>query len=187
MGLIDPQGKTVRLFPDLDSAIAWVENRLLGESEIAPADEVPMRLQEMELAAGYRDDTLSDLEAHMQVRTYAAGETVYRRGSPGDELYWVRKGSVRLIASLGEKGAKPVAGFGRGDVFGGLAFLDHEPRPNDAVAVTPTELYVLTRRDFEEIARAHKKLAFNLASALARTLAMRLRRTEMKLTMLQEY
>ena len=187
MGLINPESRTVRIFPDLDSAIAWVEKRLLGESEIAPPDEPPMRLQEMELFAGYKEETLDDLEARMQVRSYGAGETIYSRGSAGDELYWVRKGAVRLMASLGEKGAKQVAGFGRGDFFGGLAFLDNEPRPNDAVTVTPTEVYVLTRQDFNEIALMHKKLAFNLTSAMARTLAMRLRRTQMKLAMLQEY
>ncbi|MBL0141139.1 MAG: cyclic nucleotide-binding domain-containing protein [Betaproteobacteria bacterium] len=187
MGLIDPESRTVRIFPDLDSAIAHVEKRLLGESEIAPPVEPPMRLQEMELFAQYKDETLNDLEARMSVRSYAAGETIYSRGSAGDELYWVRSGAVRLVASFGEKGAKQVAGFGRGDFFGGLAFLDNEPRPNDAVAVTPTQVYVLTRENFNEIASLHKKLAFNLASAMARTLAMRLRRTEMKLTALQEY
>jgi SulP family sulfate permease len=91
------------------------------------------------------------------------------------------------MASLGEKGAKPVAGFGRGDYFGGLAFLDNEPRPTDAVAVTPTEVYVLSRKDFDLIAQRHKKLAFNLASTMARTLAKRLRRTQVQLVTLQEY
>jgi SulP family sulfate permease len=80
-----------------------------------------------------------------------------------------------------------MAGFGRGDYFGGLAFLDNEPRPSDAVAVTPTEVYVLTRKDFDLLAQRHKKLAFNLASTMARTLARRLRRTQLQLVTLQEY
>lgn len=187
VGLLDPESRTVRVFPDLDGAIAYVEERLLRGSELAPPDEAPMDLREMELFAGYKEETLADLEWAMQVRRYAAGETIYSRGSPGDELYWVRKGSVRLMAPVGEKGTRQMAGFGRGDYFGGLAFLDNEPRPSDAVAVTPTEVYVLTRKDFELIANRHKKLAFNLASTMARTLATRLRRTQMKLVTLQEY
>jgi SulP family sulfate permease len=187
MGLLAPDSKSVRVFPDLDGAIAYVEERLLRESEFTPPDEKPMDLREMELFAGYREETLADLEAAMKVRRYVAGETVYARGSPGDELYWVRKGAVRLMASLGEKGARPVAGFGRGDYFGGLAFLDNEPRPNEAVAVVPTEVYVLSRSDFEQIALKHRTLAFNLASAMARTLAKRLRRTQVQLVTLQEY
>ena len=57
----------------------------------------------------------------------------------------------------------------------------------DAIAATPTELYVLDRERFSHIAGEHKKLANNLAMAMARTLAMRLRRTEHNLAMLQEY
>lgn len=187
LGLQDSSDGSVRMFLDLDSAIEWVEDTLLAESQLPPVSETPMQLQEMDLFARYKDETLSSLEARMQVRSYAAGEVIYPRGSVGDELYWVRKGSVRLMASLGEKGSKQVAGFGPGDFFGGLAFLDNGPRPNDAIAVTPSEVYILSRESFNQIAKEHKKLAFTLMSAMARTLAMRLRRTEIRLATLQEY
>ncbi len=186
-GIWHPHSKTVRIFVDLDAAVAWVEDRLLGESEYVHDPEVPMPLQEMELFTGYKDDTLQDLEASMEIRNYEAGDTVYARGAVGDELYWVRCGAVRQVASLEAGRKKPVASFGRGDFFGGLSFLDRQPRPNAAMALAKTELYVLSRQQFDQIAEHHKKLAFNLTTAMARTLAMRLRRTEVKLTMLQEY
>jgi len=167
--------------PDLDSATAWVECRILAEHAARDDSDEPMSVAQMDLFAGYRDDTLSDLEAHMRIRSHAAGETVYARGSAGDELFWVRRGAVSLVAGAGTEAAKQVAGFGRGDFFGGLSFLDRKPRPNDAVAMTDVELYVLTRADFDKIAVIHRQLALNLASAMARTLAMRLRRTEAKL------
>jgi SulP family sulfate permease len=185
-GLMRPQSKTVRVFPDLDTAIAWVEDRLLGEAESAAGEETPMSLQEMELFSGYKDETLRDLEAVMEVRRYPAGSVIYARGTAGDELFWVRSGTVRLIASHEHNHERPLATFGRGDFFGGLAFLDGETRPNTAVAVTDTEVYVLSRERFDEIAKVHKKLAFNLAMAMARVVASRLRRTEGKLAMLQE-
>ena len=184
-GLIGPEIKTVRVFPDLDAAIAWVENRLLGESENSQETELPMPLQEMELFAGRRDETLKDLESSMETRHYEAGETIYRHGDPGDELYWVRRGTVRLMSTLPDGKKKHVASFARGDFFGGLAFLDNHPRPNDAIAATPTELYILRRPQYNRIAEGHKTLALNLSNAIARTLAMRLRRTEHKLTTLQ--
>jgi SulP family sulfate permease len=146
-----------------------------------------MRLQDMEFFAQYKAETLEDLEASMKIRSFEAGETIYARGAAGDELYWVRSGTVRLMAHLEAGMSKPVASFGRGDTFGSLSFLDNQPRPNDAIALTRAEVYVLTREQFNQIAEGHKKLAFNMANAMARTLAMRLRRTERKLTMLQEY
>lgn len=187
MGVLEPDSQAVRMFADLDGAIAYVEDRLLGESECAPVDEEPLNLRQMDMFAGYREQTLADLEASMSIRSYGAGETIYAKGSPGDELFWVRKGAVRLMTSVGEKGSRQMAGFGRGDYFGGLAFLDNEPRPNDAIAMTATEVYVLSREDFSAIANRHRKLAFNLAATMARTLAKRLRRTELQLVTLHEY
>lgn len=185
-GLMDA-GDTVRIFPELDSAIAWVEDRILGESESAPEHEAPMQLQEMDLFAKRKDETLKDLEARMQLRIYQPGEALYVRGAPGDELFWVRRGTIRIMAPLGAGRTRHIASFGRGDFFGGLAFLDNLPRTNDAIAHALTEVYVLSREQFNQIADTHKKLAFNLIEAMARTLAMRLRHAEVELTMLQEY
>ena len=186
-GLWHARSTTVRQFPDLDAAIAWVEDRLLAEAEYSVDGEAPMLLQDMEIFARRKVETLQDLEACMDIRTYQAGDIIYAHGQPGDELYWVRRGSVRLMAQLPLGKRKSVASFGRGDFFGSLAFMDGQPRPNDAVAVTTTELYVLTRAKFNEVTAMHKQLAADLAYAMARTLALRLRRTESKLTMLQEY
>jgi SulP family sulfate permease len=135
-GLWHARSTTVRQFPDLDAAIAWVEDRLLGEAEYSVDGEAPMLLQDMEIFARRKVETLQDLEACMDIRTYQAGDIIYAHGQPGDELYWVRRGSVRLMAQLPLGKRKSVASFGRGDFFGSLAFMDGQPRPNDAVAVT---------------------------------------------------
>ena len=182
------QSRTVRRLPTLDSAIAWVEDRLIGESVYDLDDQVPMPLQDMALFSRHKDETLSDLMDSMTIQSFNAGETIYERGSPGNSIFFVRRGTVRLVTRTGkEQQMTPVASFSRGDLFGGLAFLDEQPRPNDAIAATPTELYVLDRERFSHIAGENKKLANNLAMAMARTLAMRLRRTEHNLAMLQEY
>ena len=46
---------------------------------------------------------------------------------------------------------------------------------------------MLSREQFNVLAEDHKKLAFNLMTALARTLALRLRHADSELTVLQEY
>jgi len=186
-GVWHPHSKTVRIFADLDAAIGWVEDRLIGGAEVAAEDERPMLLHQMDLFAEHRDETLRELEECMEIRHFVAGATIYARGTPGDELYWVRRGTVRLVAPLEASKVKPTASFGRGDFFGGLAFMDNQPRPHDAVALTDTEVYVLTRSNFEQVVASHHKLAFNLANSMARTFAMRLRRAERKLAILQEY
>ena len=187
-GVLDDR-ETVRIFPELDSAIAWVEDRLLGgrEGEIDVQTEAPMQLAEMEVFARHKDETLKDLEAHIEIRSHKAGETIYMRGQPGDEIYWIRCGSVRIFAPIGAGRMRHIASFGRGDFFGGLAFMDRQPRGNDATAYTDTEMYFLSREQFNQLAETHKKLAFSLIMAISRTLALRLRHADTELAMLQEY
>ncbi len=178
----------VRAVPELDDAIAWVESRLLHMANEALATAGPLTVREIEMFAHLSLDTLQALEAMLSVRRYAAGDILYRAGMPGDELYWVRQGVVRLMATVDAAGTKrQVAGFGRGDHFGGLAFLDGEPRPNDAVAAEVTEVFVLTRSAWQDLVAQHPQLAFDIHAAMARTLAMRLRRVQSQLLALQEH
>jgi SulP family sulfate permease len=180
--------ETVRLFPELDAAIEWVEDRILGEVEQgAPVLETPMLLAEMELFKGRKDDTLADLEGRLAHRLCAAGETVYSRGQPGDALYMIRRGSVKIFAPIGAGRTRHIATFGRGDFFGGLAFLDGRPRGNDAIAAVETEFFVLSLEQFNSLSEEHKRLAITLLSAIARTLAIRLRHADTEIAMLHEY
>ena len=86
-----------------------------------------------------------------------------------------------------EEALRHVASFGRGDFFGSLAFLDNSPHDNDAVALTDTDVFALSREQFYTISDEHKKLAVNLVIALARALALRLRHAESELILLREY
>jgi SulP family sulfate permease len=186
-GVLREGDETVRVFQGLDNAIEWVEDRILGEREAEPVAETPMQFQEMDLFANQKDATLKDLEARMTQHTYKAGEKIFGCGEPGDEIFWIRRGTIRVFAPLGAGRTRHIASFGRGEFFGGLAFLDGRPHSDDAVAFTDTDVFVLSRVQFDQLAESHKKLAFNLVTALARSLAIRLRHADTELMMLQEY
>ncbi|MBL0088164.1 MAG: SLC26A/SulP transporter family protein [Ideonella sp.] len=185
-GVVNPSDPMVRMFPELDTAIEWVEDRLLDEQDAGPKAETLLQLQDMELFRHRKLDTLRDLEARIELRSVAAGQTIYAQGDPGDEIFWIRRGTVRTFAHVGNDGLRHIGSYGRGDFFGGLAFLDRRPRGNDAVAQTDTDLYVLSHSQYEALAEEHKMLAFNLMTAIARALAVRLRHTDTQLTMLQQ-
>jgi len=185
---VTENSETVRLFPELDSAIEWVEDRLLGEEEGHPAaPETAMELADIELFKNRKDETLVDLEARLEKRTYPAGAAVYSRGEAGDEIYLIRRGSVKIFAPLGAGRTRHIATFGRGDFFGGLAFLDGRPRGNDAIAATETEFFVLSLEQYNILAEEHKRLAVTLLTAISRSLALRLRHADTEIAMLQEY
>ena len=186
-GVIDESG-TVLVMPSLESAIEWGEERLLGEVSRDDTQLPPLELHEIELFKGSRDDTMADLRACLEERIYLAGETIYRRGDSDANLYLLRGGEVKIMGYVGNSTRQyHIATFGRGEFFGGLAFLDHRPRGNDAVAARDCALYVLSLEKFNFLAEEHKRIAFMIVSKLARTLAIRLRHTDEELTLLQEF
>jgi len=177
----------VQIFPTIEAAIEWVENKLVGEIARPVSEEAPLHLQEMNLFQGRKVETMADLEASMEQRSLKAGEAIYSIGDQGRELYLIRRGETRIMAPIsGSRQLHHIATFGRGDFFGGLAFLDGRPRSDNAIAHTDIDLFVLSLDQFNLLAEQHKKLAFQLITAISRTLAQRLRHADGERTLLHE-
>ncbi len=174
--------------PTLEAAIEWVEARLLGDSKRPDADEQPpLELHEIELFKGSKPDTLVDLEACLEKRSYKAGETIFSFGDPSNDLFLIRKGEVKIVGSVGRGGAmKHIATYGRGDFLGGQAFLDNRQRSNDAIAIRDCDMYVLSLEKFNYLADQHKRIALVLMTKLARLLSIRLRHINEELTLMQD-
>ena len=184
VGLID-NTDSVRVFQTIESAIEWVEDRLVGDVALPASEETPLHLQEMDLFQGRKDATINDLETRMQQRTVKAGEAIYMMGDQDRNLYLIRRGAVRIMAPIsGSRQLHHIASFGRGDFFGGLAFLDDRARSDNAVAYTDIDLFVLSYEQFNQLADEHKKLAFLLITSISRTLAQRLRHADGERTIL---
>jgi SulP family sulfate permease len=164
-----------RVFDELDDALEWVEGRILDEEHVSRAHEQPLELREMDLFAGRKAETLASLEGFLERRSCKAGERIFSRGDTGDELFLIRRGAVRIVLPLTGQQGHHLATFGRGNFFGEMSFLDQDTRSADAIAFTDTDLFVLSRHRFNELADQHKRLASQILGALARVLAIRLR------------
>jgi SulP family sulfate permease len=185
VGIVRPE-HSVRIFETRDDALQWIEDRILDEEIRSRAVESPLELRDTSLFAGRKEETLAALESCMERRSYKAGEKIFSRGDYGNELFLIRSGAVRIALPVAGKLTYHVATFGRGDFVGELAFLDREPRSADAIALTDTDLFVLSRDRFDALAGEHKMLAIQLLEGVARTLAIRLRRADKELRALQE-
>lgn len=98
------------------------------------------------------------------------GEILFRKGDPGRQLYGVVEGRLKIYSS-GSDGKEVVFGLSDpGDVTGEIALLDAEPRSATVVALAPTELLTLDRRDFLPFLERHPKVAIRLAELLAERL-----------------
>ncbi|MFK7803518.1 MAG: Crp/Fnr family transcriptional regulator [Anaerolineae bacterium] len=106
----------------------------------------------------------------LRQRQYKAGSMVFHEGDPGDALYVVRTGMVRIYTGGRENGFETsVILFGRpGDVFGELAVIDGDPRSASAKAMEDTLVYVMARETFQHHMELIPKLAINFMSLMAR-------------------
>jgi sulfate permease, SulP family len=175
------------IFRELHDALEWIEDGILADAHMQRAEEQPLQLSEIEIFSGRKQETLDALEKCMEKRSIKAGERIFQRKENGDELFLIRRGLVRITLPLKtDPDGHHLATFGRGDFFGEMSFLDGEPRSADATAKTDTDLFVLSRKRFDTLLNEHVRLTINLMEGLSRTLALRLRRTDKELRVLQD-
>jgi CRP-like cAMP-binding protein len=109
--------------------------------------------------------------ACLRLRRFKREETVFHQGDPGDALYIVVSGSVKVVLPAPDTGEGAIlATLGRGQFFGELAMLDGQPHSADVVALEPTETLVLGRADFERLFESEPSIRRSLVLALAREL-----------------
>ena len=100
---------------------------------------------------GLEPVALERLAGSMRSRRFRRGEVIFHIGDPGDALFVILTGEVK-ISLPSETGDEAIlATLRAGDVFGELALLDGAPRSASATAISPTETVVLPRDRFREL------------------------------------
>jgi SulP family sulfate permease len=186
LGLVRSGGGT-RVFDTRDSAIEWMEDRILEAAGWTPEEEgPPLSLGEIEIFSEFDAATIAELEGAVREMSVPAGGRICSRGDTGDELFFLRRGRVNALLPLEGGKRHHLATFCRGDFFGEMAFLDREPRSADAEAATGADLYVLSRERFDTLAKKNPALGGRVFEQLAYALSKRLRVADTELRMLED-
>jgi len=99
-------------------------------------------------------------------RELAAGQILFSKGDPGDALYGVMSGRIRISAGAPSGKEVVLNTIEAGEVFGEIALLDGRPRTADAVAAVHSELMRIRRRDFIHYMESEPRLATHLLEML---------------------
>ncbi|MGH2516878.1 MAG: Crp/Fnr family transcriptional regulator [Ktedonobacterales bacterium] len=143
-------------------------------SETIDATEQGKTLAQVAIFAGLDADGLHELASAARRRTFRGGEVIFHRDDPGQVLYVIRTGKVKIYITSPDGQEVSLAVFGPGDYFGELALLDGQPRSASAVAIEPAETYALQRTDFINAVMHHPRIAVQVMNVLSR----RLRQTD---------
>ncbi|MBI2602489.1 MAG: SLC26A/SulP transporter family protein [Deltaproteobacteria bacterium] len=188
VGLIGKGSQDIRVFETRDEGIEWMENRILESAGWSAPDvkQLPLEMHEIELLESMDEAVLGTLCKCAHSLSVPAGNPVFKRGDEGDEIYFIRSGSVRILLPLEKGKIHHLATFSRGDFFGEMAFLDRGVRSADAIAKTDCELYKLSRDEFNVHARANAVLGVRVFSRLAHAVSLRLRQADGELRVLED-
>ena len=186
LGVVRESGGII-VFETLDGALEWMEERILEASGLVRKDdEILLDLNDFDLFRQFDERTISRLAACVSERSVPEGEKVFSQGDKGDEIFLVRRGSVRILLPLKGNKYHHLATIGRGDFFGELSFLDRRVRSADVEAKVPTDLYVLSRSRFNEESHSDPVVGAQVFARLALAIGRRLRHTDAELQALQE-
>jgi small-conductance mechanosensitive channel/CRP-like cAMP-binding protein len=113
------------------------------------------------------DSAFEALARGVQVRLFAAEETIIRQGEPGAELFVLQHGSAVVCVQQPGREAVEVARLGPGDVVGEMSLVTGAARSATVRASTPCECLVIGHEPFRRLLAQHPDLAQRISEVLA--------------------
>ena len=133
-------------------------------------DEV---LAQSGLFQGLSGEAVEPVISRLETMTLPRGRVVFTEGEPGDSLYIVLQGKIKLSRRAPDGRENVLAVMGPSDQFGELSVFDPGPRTATATAVTDVKLAKMPQSVLRPWLEAHPEIGERLLHVLAR----RLRRT----------
>ncbi len=130
----------------------------------------------------YRDFDAEDIEVLSAIcgeKQYRDGAEVFSAGSPGDAMYIIKKGTVKVFIETPTR-KKQVALLSEGEFFGELALIDGSPRSATVTAGGETSLIALSNEAYRKLKTQHAATGFKVTDVLLKYLSQRIRRTTKK-------
>ena len=151
--------------------------QLTDEQEVALLEQVP-------LFKGLAQVHLRRVAAIGKVEEHPLGYTIFKEGDAGETFYVVLSGAVRISRMVPGMGEEALGILKAGTYFGEMSLIDDAPRSAHALVHERVRLFVIDKRDLEELLFVDRELAYELLWNFVRTLSRRLRESNDKMTFL---
>src|SRR3979409_1050158 len=108
-------------------------------------------LRTMDIFETLPAEELETITQLLRERRLAESEVLCRQGDPGDALFIVTGGRIRLSTTDPSGNEKILTYFTDGQFFGEMSLLTGAPRSATATAETDSQLLVLDKHAFDEL------------------------------------
>jgi len=102
-------------------------------------------------------------------RDFAVGEVLFQEGEPGEQMFVVQTGKVRITKRVGQR-ERSLALLGPGELVGGMAILNGKPRTATATMVEAGHCLIISARTLEAMVAKNTEIALRLIKKLAKRL-----------------
>lgn len=147
-----------------------------------------MDLKNIELFNSFTDQELTNFEKAVTLLEMRAGDILFREDDPGDALYIVEQGAVRIYktinAATGDE--KSLALLEPGTYLGEMTLIDGTPRSAGARAEVDSLVLKISRDDFLKLLQTHPQAAIRLFVSFMKVMSQRLRQTNEELVVMYE-
>jgi MFS superfamily sulfate permease-like transporter len=176
-------GTGLSVFPDLDSTLEWMEERVLQAHAERRARPAVLPLEQHDFLQGLGGADIALLMPYLALKELPAGATLCVEGDRADRMWLLMKGSVSVRLRVSDpRGSRRIASCATGTTVGEMAFVDSGgTRSASVVTDEDTVCYEFERAAFDRILENHPAVANKLLTNLSRELARRVRRTSEEL------
>lgn len=134
-------------------------------------------LRPIPLFTALTPDELEKIAELCESQSFESGDYIFREGEPGNRLYIIVDGGVRISRQIPGAGEEALAVLKRGALFGEMAVFDRSERSTDAISHGGTTVLTISRSEFEMLLEFNRDLAHKVLWAVVRMLSGRLRST----------
>ncbi|HKQ71364.1 MAG TPA: cyclic nucleotide-binding domain-containing protein [Polyangiaceae bacterium] len=141
-------------------------------------------LARVHLFAGLAQEALDAIATLATEESHALGAVIFKLGDPGDRLFLILDGKVRISRDVPGMGEEALAVLGSGDAFGEMCLFEDAPRSADARVHERCKLLCISKDSLADLLFLRMDLAHDVLWNAVRILSKRLRETSDKLTFL---
>jgi CRP/FNR family cyclic AMP-dependent transcriptional regulator len=136
--------------------------------------QIAALLAQTDLFGVLDEETLEQLATRTRVRAVDKGQTIFVQDEPGDRMFVLAEGAVKLVVRSAQGEVVELARHWPPAAFGEVALLDGGPRSASAEALERSTLLVVTRDDLIGLLRADRQVV----DAVLKSLGTMVRRAD---------
>jgi SulP family sulfate permease len=165
-------GEGVTIIPELDHALEWCENEIIGQHQGLVQEEANLRDWFTRILGSEED--ADELIRRCQRLEVTAGEIIVQAGDPADSMHFILDGRVGIMVPADDDRTTRVRSLGRYTTIGEMGLVSRARRSATIQAEIDSVLYVLNVHQFDAIKTEEPALSHKLLTYFVSVIAERL-------------